>query len=367
MDEYLIDLAHSHQWYRKILNIYWFTVIFSICLKVASLWMIPTHSSTNLIYYAVLYSFVLILLLGSIEILHYFKKIINDFILITVATVIAGTIIQSNPTLSIIPAILFMPLLISVLCFKKNRIFFACILSIATFLALYRINPELSINYQNEELLAVFITIIGVALFSYNIMSRGIEILHNLKTTNDAKQELLVKTIIMDKLYKTDALTELYNHKTFHEYLEKLIEQSESYGLPLQLAIIDIDNFKKVNDTFGHWVGDIILMRVAAMIRKQVTPNDFVARYGGEEFAVIFTEKTPDVSFAIIESIRQEIASIPHEELNFQITTVSVGLQSYVQGEGKESLFKGADANLYRAKKRGKNQTVCAEIDKSPM
>ena len=95
----------------------------------------------------------------------------------------------------------------------------------------------------------------------------------------------------MDKLTKTDALTDLYNHMTFHEYFEKLIEQHEQNGLPLQLAIFDIDNFKLVNDMFGHRAGDAVLQRVSELIRSKVSTNDFVARYGGEEFAILFTDK----------------------------------------------------------------------------
>ncbi|WP_260115438.1 GGDEF domain-containing protein [Paenibacillus hexagrammi] len=100
-------------------------------------------------------------------------------------------------------------------------------------------------DYMPRDLIAM-IPIIGFAAYiSIGITKRGIEILKHLKSATEVKQELMIKNIIMDKLSKTDALTDLYNHITFHEYLEKLIEQSECGYLSIHLAVLDIDNFKK--------------------------------------------------------------------------------------------------------------------------
>ncbi len=139
---------------------------------------------------------------------------------------------------------------------------------------------------------------------------------------------------------------------------KKLIEQNELNDLSLQLAILDIDNFKRINDTYGHWVGDIILIRVASIIKETVTPNDFVARYGGEEFAVIFTEKTLDEAYRLVEQIRHKLYVTLHPELDSKAATISIGLQEYMKGKGKEALFKGADASLYAAKRTGKKQNL---------
>jgi diguanylate cyclase (GGDEF)-like protein len=124
----------------------------------------------------------------------------------------------------------------------------------------------------------------------------------------------------------------------------------------LHLAIIDIDNFKKVNDTYGHWAGDIVLKSVSRCIKELLTPNEFVARYGGEEFTVIFTEKTVGEAYQMLDNIRLEIAQTKHPELDHQSVTVSIGLESYVEGEGRENLFKRADHSLYTSKKTGKNK-----------
>jgi diguanylate cyclase (GGDEF)-like protein len=169
-----------------------------------------------------------------------------------------------------------------------------------------------------------------------------------------SSRKLLVKNLLMDRASKIDALTDCYNHKNFHEHLDKITKLSESNDLLPHLAIIDVDNFKKVNDTFGHWVGDIVLKSISRSIKELVTPDEF--RYGGEEFAVIFTGKTLGEAYQILNKIRLEIAHTNYPELDNQCVTVSIGLQRYVQGEGKEKLFKDADYSLYTSKKTGKNK-----------
>ena len=107
----------------------------------------------------------------------------------------------------------------------------------------------------------------GFCLVAWGVIIRGKEIREYYINTYKSNQELMIKNIIMDKLAKTDALTELYNHITFHEYLDKLIEHHDTSGMPLQVALIDIDNFKSVNDQFGHRAGDLVLKQVAEIVR----------------------------------------------------------------------------------------------------
>lgn len=133
-----------------------------------------------------------------------------------------------------------------------------------------------------------------------------------------------------------------------------------SFGIHsfLQLAIIDIDNFKRVNDTYGHWTGDIVLKQVASILQESITSNDFVARYGEEEFAVIFIGKSIQEITDMLEAIRYLIEKTTFPELDGKSVTVSIGVQPYVKNEGKASLFKFADAHLYTAKVTGKNKIV---------
>ncbi|WP_179232630.1 GGDEF domain-containing protein [Paenibacillus rigui] len=362
MNHLLLELANTRHTYRKMINLYWATIILTVMLEYLIHRMKSGTTPEYFLSTLVLQAIGLAVATGVTEMLYRYRKVQSDDLLIITGIIYASSIIYINPTIGIVPAIYIFPILTSMLSFNKNRILLAFTLVLLCFGLLYTLTPELRIAMQPIHIIGVLFLYIGVTIIALSITSSGIELLNNLRQATEAKQELLVKNIIMDKLSKMDALTDLYNHKTFHEYLEKLIEQNERNQLSLQLAIMDIDNFKKINDTYGHWVGDIILQRVANLIKETVTPNDFVARYGGEEFAVIFTEKTLEQSHRLVEQIRQQCAMTLHTELDSQAATLSIGLQNYNKGEGKEALFKGADASLYAAKRTGKNKTVIQSV-----
>ncbi|MDF2959854.1 MAG: hypothetical protein K0S39_1589 [Paenibacillus sp.] len=358
MNHLLLELANKRQTYRKMLNLYWMTIVLTVLLEHLIHQLEPPSGSNSFLQELILQALALAAVTGITEMLYRYRKVQSDDLLLMTGIIYASSIIYLNPEIGIVPAIYIFPILTSVLSFNKTRILLAFSLILLCFACMYVLSTELRISMQPIHIIGVLFLYIGVTIIALSITTSGTELLDNLKHATEAKQELLVKNIIMDKLSKMDALTDLYNHKTFHEYLEKLIEQNERNQLPLQLAIMDIDNFKKINDTYGHWVGDIMLQRVANIIKETVTPNDFVARYGGEEFAVIFTEKTLEQAFSIAEQIRQKLAMSLHPELDSQAATISIGLQDYEKGHGKEALFKGADASLYTAKRSGKNKTA---------
>ena len=110
----------------------------------------------------------------------------------------------------------------------------------------------------------------------------------------DLQKELLETNKRLELLSITDGLTKLHNHRYFQDELARAFEESQRYQRPLSLAMIDIDFFKKVNDTYGHAVGDDVLKRVAELYRDSVRSTDLVARYGGEEFAVMMPETALD-------------------------------------------------------------------------
>jgi diguanylate cyclase (GGDEF)-like protein len=192
------------------------------------------------------------------------------------------------------------------------------------------------------------------------IVSRGIHLLNSITTLVKNEEKLIIEKSLIDKLSKTDALTGLYNHRTFHEYTDTLLNQKSIYSFQLQLAIIDIDDFKKVNDTYGHWSGDIVLKETASIIQSAITPDDFVARYGGEEFAIIFLGKNLTDTLSILETLRESISKRAYKELENNSVTVSMGVHNYLNNESKELMFKYADGALYKAKSSGKNKIVCS-------
>ncbi|MEK8131045.1 diguanylate cyclase [Paenibacillus filicis] len=358
MNQTLLALANTSQTYRKMLNLYWSTILLTVILEFAIQRLHFQVSPADILPSLIWQAFLLALLTGGVDLLYRYRNVQSDWLLIMMGILYASSIIVMNPTIGIVPAIFIFPILTSVLAFNRKRIAGVFFLVLVSFALLYALSSPLRHTMQPMHMIGILFLYTGTTVIALAITSSGIELLNNLKHATEAKQELLVKNIIMDTLSKIDALTDVYNHKTFHEYLEKLIEQNELNELSLQLAILDIDNFKRINDTYGHWVGDIVLMRVASIIKETVTPHDFVARYGGEEFAVIFTEKTLDEAHRLSELIRQRLFVTMHPELNSKSVTISIGLQEYAKGKGKEALFKGADASLYAAKRTGKNKTV---------
>ncbi|MEN6473243.1 MAG: diguanylate cyclase [Syntrophaceae bacterium] len=158
-------------------------------------------------------------------------------------------------------------------------------------------------------------------------------------------------------LATTDGLTKLFVHRYFQLMLDGEVQRARRYNRPFSLAMIDIDNFKHFNDTYGHLLGDEVLKSVARAIRKNIRAVDIAARYGGEEFVVIFPETDVDKAMIAAEKIRRcvELLDISYESLKLHVT-ISLGLSSFPRHAlGKEALIKSADGALYVSKRAGKN------------
>jgi diguanylate cyclase (GGDEF)-like protein len=284
------------------------------------------------------------------------KSTALDIWFILTAIALALTVVYFNPNLHGMYAMFALSTLTSIMFFNRQRAFLSCLLSIGALLLL-QLSPPHRESMTLYELIAMIVLLLGAYLLGVGIILRGEMILNQLKKAMESERDLLVDNIMYDTITKTDALTSLYNHKTFHEYLDSLLKLDMS-SLRLQVALIDIDNFKTINDTYGHWVGDIVLKRIGMAIREHLTPNDFVARYGGEEFAVILTDAEFEQSMVALNRVRELISAMKFEELGDHTVTVSIGLVQHVFGARKEELFKTADARLYEAKRTGKNRVV---------
>jgi diguanylate cyclase (GGDEF)-like protein len=164
----------------------------------------------------------------------------------------------------------------------------------------------------------------------------------------------------METMATTDGLTGLLNHRTFQGRLSDLLGRSERHGLKLSLILTDIDHFKKVNDTYGHPVGDEVLRRVAKVVQDCVRKIDVAARYGGEEFAVILEGADATGAVQLAERLRNDVAKqvIQSDKGPFSVT-LSLGIAT-VPGDASEKhvLIERADQALYHAKHNGRNRTV---------
>jgi diguanylate cyclase (GGDEF)-like protein len=163
----------------------------------------------------------------------------------------------------------------------------------------------------------------------------------------------------------TDELTGLFNVRHFHESLENELERSRRFSSSVGLAMLDIDDFKHVNDTYGHQQGDLVLVEVARCLRALSRDIDEPTRYGGEELAVILPQTDLSGAELLAERMRATIADLRIKRLDGNGTlrvTASFGVASVPQSAGtKDSLIAAADAALYRAKRAGKNRVERAE------
>lgn len=175
----------------------------------------------------------------------------------------------------------------------------------------------------------------------------------------DLQKRLLDSNRRLELLSVTDGLTKLHNHRYFQDELARKYDESERYERPLSMAMIDIDFFKKVNDTYGHAVGDDVLKAVARLYETSVRSTDLVARYGGEEFAVMMPETDLDDALITAEKIRSllEESRIDTQAGSLAIT-VSIGVASVPRSRvhSAKELIIAADKALYRAKRAGRNQ-----------
>jgi diguanylate cyclase (GGDEF)-like protein len=166
----------------------------------------------------------------------------------------------------------------------------------------------------------------------------------------------------------TDELTGLFNHRRFQEVMAVEVERARRFDQPMSLIMLDIDNFKRVNDTYGHMQGDLVLREVARVLRESSREIDEPARYGGEEMAVALPQTDLEGAYQFAERVRRRIEALELPILDGGGTlrvTASFGAASNTGAadSDKDALVAAADAALYRAKRSGKNRTVKAETD----
>jgi diguanylate cyclase (GGDEF)-like protein len=167
----------------------------------------------------------------------------------------------------------------------------------------------------------------------------------------------------IEHLAVTDGLTGLFNHRHFQEKLSGEFNRLGRFAEPLSLLLIDIDFFKKINDTYGHPAGDMVLKKVSGIIKKTIRNIDIAARYGGEEFAVILPGTNSQGAMNMAERLRKVIMDTVFSAEGEKFTvTVSVGISTSAQGvteaKNKEELIERADKALYEAKRTGRNRSV---------
>lgn len=177
-----------------------------------------------------------------------------------------------------------------------------------------------------------------------------------------ARQQLLERRMLDVDLEKYkrkasfDSLTKVFNRDTFMELLKRTMVLSASTNGPLALALMDIDSFKEINDTYGHLAGDLVLSSMGQILRSNLRREDAVARYGGDEFIIFIPHAGPEALDTIFEKLRKSVEE--HAFGTLPQVTISIGYTLFSPGEETDNLIERADTALYESKRAGRNRVT---------
>jgi diguanylate cyclase len=197
------------------------------------------------------------------------------------------------------------------------------------------------------------------------MVEKNQELEGKLSTSSQTVTELRKNLDNVRKEAYTDGLTGIANRKSFDKAIGDAIEEATVNQTPLSLLMVDIDFFKKFNDTYGHQVGDQVLRLVARALVDNVKGRDTAARYGGEEFAILLPETPAGAGVKVAEMLRRaveskEVVNKTNNE-NLGRITLSIGVAQYKEGEGISTFIERADGALYESKNAGRNRVTSAE------
>ncbi|MFC4100166.1 GGDEF domain-containing protein [Paenibacillus xanthanilyticus] len=354
-------LLNFNYWSRRILLFYLFIVMLSVTGE-ALAWVITRtihegpqmHSFVRMIVRPTAMQLTVITL--SYAIVRVVRRSLAIYALVLCGIGITMALTLTMPTLHGLELGLLLPMAVSLIFFRLGVLVFSFVSSLICYMLAYVFIPVYRDRVVEYESMAYTALLCAGYIIYYAVLQREIEVMGSLRKAIDTEQELRIEKMIVDKMARTDSLTGLYNHRTFQEELERLVEQGNRGEASVQLAIVDIDHFKRINDNYGHHAGDAILRRVARAIAESVTGAEFVARYGGEEFAILFSDKTMEEATRLMERMRIAVGRLPHPEMEGRTATISGGLQDLQPVVGKAAFFAQADALLYEAKRAGRNR-----------
>ncbi|HOW56651.1 MAG TPA: diguanylate cyclase [Smithellaceae bacterium] len=222
---------------------------------------------------------------------------------------------------------------------------------------LYMFRPE-EVNFRNESIQWL---ILALVLFFFSIIGGYISSLRRNLSISRTKLEISLKEI--SEIAIRDELTGFYNRRYIMEFLKNEKSRSDRTGTGFSLVMIDIDNFKKINDIYGHLEGDQVLRIFASIINHNLRRADICGRYGGDEFLLILTQTKLQDAAVFAERLRQQVSdnqfAALKKSLDFKIT-ISLGVTEYKIPEAAEKVISRVDNNLYRAKDKGRNRMECS-------
>jgi len=281
------------------------------------------------------------------------KESVKSFTMVAAISAICFNLTITHYTLPSLMTIFCLPIFITSMFERKKLTKIVLLLTFifyasTIYFANYKSAIPLTFDGYYIDAFIAFAVILSSYIFTNVLINYHMEYVFITKS-NSLRQTEIIEQV------KRDPLTNLYNKKIFYDSLSVAMKQCNK----LCVAVLDIDNFKTVNDTYGHSVGDIVLVALADMLTNISSKKILTARYGGEEFSIIFKDMTTFESYDIVETLRLEFSELTFPQMDNKSVTFSCGLS----GDSPSTLssidfFNEADQALYYAKSNGKNQTV---------
>ena len=225
--------------------------------------------------------------------------------------------------------------------------------TIASISIILTVNAFIDLNLSQTAINSGILGLVIGSFFAYIYTNKITSYEASLKKQNSS----------LSLLASTDYLTGTMNRRMFNEISQHYFQTAQKNNLHLTLLLLDLDHFKKVNDTYGHQAGDLLLKRFAKTLQRILNKSDIFARIGGEEFAVLLSQTNSDEAYILAEKIRQEIEKdcIDYEGQVICVTT-SIGISENFENDTEfENIFSRADMALYKAKNEGRNRTCYAD------
>ena len=215
-----------------------------------------------------------------------------------------------------------------------------------------------NLQYYTDKIDSIRAFSIMAAILLFSISAYLIYKIFNnyIKTIGNYQTKIEIKNRSLTKLSNTDHLTQVHNRHSIESILTKELRRAQRHKTELSLVILDIDDFKKINDTYGHNIGDKVLRSISKVITSSIRETDYFGRWGGEEFIIIAPDTSLDDALVMCEKVRNNIYSFDFN-LSHKVSC-SLGLAGYTDKDNKQILINNADTALYEAKNSGKNRVV---------
>jgi len=201
-------------------------------------------------------------------------------------------------------------------------------------------------------IIIILVVIVTIIILSVLMLKKNKKLLQKLEIVEEKNYEL-------EQLVSVDYLTQLYNRRYFIQFAEKIFLMSQREKLPLSIVMIDIDYFKKINDKYGHKIGDDVLVLFALKLSNFNRKNDIVCRYGGEEFIVMLSNCNVEQAYLVAQKMARKIKEIEIKVNSTDVlkVEVSMGISENRENDSSiEDMVKRADKELYKAKRKGRNR-----------